>query len=165
MPTLPCPESEELKAIVALQCSRRGKILKAIELLLETVLKKNGYKTNICKVSFDVRMWQDVTAGQTPAVFTIDGPVDFVRHASRVRFATWQIGLFGVVKELNFFEFEDFIGDLKEMLETNSVLLGTVNKIEVANILTDNQLFSQKDGTHLFNIETQAEFKWCHGDR
>lgn len=166
MPVIPCdPDLLAIKDEVAKQCNRRGKILKALELVLKTIEKSNGYKTTVETVSFDVRMWNELEEAQTPSIFIVDGVAAVKRMAGKTRIYTWIIDLFGTFKETDIFTFEEFLADIKQCLEDNTSLAGTVSKVEVNNIRTDNQLFSGKDGTHLYNMEIQAEYCQAHADR
>jgi len=133
--------------------------------VLKTISIANGYKSNIKLVSFDVQLWRDLQESQTPSCFIVDGFDARKRQAGKTRFVTWVMDLFGTYKQTDIFSFEEFLADIQQCLEDNAVLAGTVSKVEVNGIRTDNQLFSGRDGTHLYNIEIQAEFCKAHGDR
>jgi len=144
--------------------SRRAKILTALHGILELVKKSNGYNHTLQNVSFDVRGWDTVVEAETPIVFIVDDKTSSIkRHAGRQREYIWQIRLFGIVKERTLVEFEEIITDIEECIENNYTLAGTVSKVEINQVVTDNQLFSEKDGTHLFEIEIAAEYIRCHG--
>lgn len=145
--------------------SRRAKILKALEQILSLVKKANGYTHTLQNVTFDVRAWDDVVEAETPIVFIIDDKTNSIkRHAGRSREYVWCIKLFGIVKEKSMIDFEEIIADIEDCIENNYTLAGTVSKCEVDQVVTDNQMFSEKDGTHLFEIQLSAEYIRCHGN-
>lgn len=146
-------------------CSRRMKILEAVKGILNQITKTNGFCHDIDEASFDVNAWRDRLEGDTPAVFVVDdGTPSIVRMAGRQRQYKWKVLLFGVVKGMDIYEFEAHVADVQECVELNGYLGGLASKIEVNNILTDNQLFSEKEDTHLYELELQIEYIQCHGD-
>jgi len=145
--------------------SRRAKILTALFEILKLVKVSNGYTHTLQNVSFDVRGWDTVIEAECPMIFIVDDKTTGIkRHAGRQREYVWQIRLFGIVKERTLIEFEEIITDIEDCIENNYTLAGTVSKAEVNQVVTDNQLFSEKDGTHLFEIEVSAEYIRCHGN-
>ena len=134
--------------------SRRLRILKALQCVLDTITENNGYCHDICEASFDVNAWRDRLEGDTPVIFIVDDKVNNIqRMAGRQRQYRWKVILFGVVKGFDMDEFEQHIADVQECLEDNGALGGIASQIEVDAIRTDNQLFSEKEDTHLYEME------------
>ncbi len=137
----------------------------ALQSMLQLVKKANGYNHTVQNVSFDVRGWDDVIEAETPIIFIVDDRTENIkRYAGRGREYVWNIRLFGIVKERTFIEFEEIITDIEKCIEDNQQLVGLISKMEVDQVVTDNQLFSEKDGTHLFEIEVKVEYIRCLGD-
>jgi len=132
--------------------------------ILETITKANGYSANIDEVSFDVKSWRDRTSERTPVIYIVDSDTQVTRHAGKTRLYTWRVLLFGMVKEEEIDTFEEFLADIQECVELNGWLGGIVAKSEVNNIITDNQLFSETEQTHLFEMQIQLEYCQPHGD-
>ena len=165
MPQATLEQSNVIAAKIENIKSRRGKILVALKEYLSLIKKSNGYNHTIQNVSFDVRAWDTVVEAECPIIFVIDDKTDSIkRHAGKMREYIWQVRLFGIVKERTLIEFEEIITDIEECIESNFNLAGTVSKTEVNQIITDNQLFSEKDGTHLFEIQLGVEYIRCHGN-
>jgi hypothetical protein len=162
MADLTVPEWQSIQAAVAPLKSRRMKIIKSLQLILETITTTRGYSQNVKGVRFDTKSWKDVSAPETPTIWIIDDMVQIVRHAGKQREYTWTIKLFGVVKESTLEEFEEFIADVEQCIEDNCHLAGTVNKAEIQQVVTDNQLFDNTN-TRLFEIDVQCEYIRCHG--
>lgn len=141
--------------------SRRLRILKALEGVLNTIKKEDGYTNTVNLVTFDSKSWRDMAAPQTPSIFIIDDIVQIVRHAGKTREYVWTVRLFGVVKEFTLEEFEEHIADVEECIEQNSHLAGIVNKCEIQNVITDNQLFDNTNN-RLYEMELRVEFIRCH---
>lgn len=141
--------------------SRRLRILKALEGVLNTIKKEDGYTNTVNLVTFDSKSWRDMAAPQTPSIFIIDDIVQITRHAAKTREYVWTVRLFGVVKEFTLEEFEEHIADVEECIEQNSHLAGIVNKCEVQNVITDNQLFDNTNN-RLYEMELRVEFIRCH---
>lgn len=143
--------------------SRRMKIIKAIQLILMTINTTRGYSTNVAEVRLDSKSWKDLSSPETPAIFIIDDVVQIERHAGKTREYEWTVRLFGVLKEYTLEQFEEFIADVEHCIEQNSHLAGTVNKCEVQQVVTDNQMFDNTD-TRLFEIQLKCEYIRCHGN-
>lgn len=160
MPAIPIPTVQQIQADLATMPSKRARLLKGLEYLFKSVTKGNGYIVGAENVSFDVKGWRDLPADQTPVVYLIDGVTLPVRHAGCVREYVWDIEVFGCVKDKDIWTFESFISDLEQAIDDNNTLFGEVNKMEVENILTDNQLFSQiqENGAQLFSMIVKLEF-------
>lgn len=163
MSDLTQPEWDALQAKVNVFKSRRMKIIKAIQGILQTITISRGYSRNVCDVRTDAKSWRDVSAPETPVIFIIDDMVQIVRHAGKTREYVWTVRLFGVMKETTLEEFEEFIADVEQCIEDNSHLVGMVNKCEIQQVITDNQLFDNTD-TRLFEIELRCEYIRCHGN-
>lgn len=157
------PEWDSIIAQVNVYKSRRMKIIKAVQLILGTINTSRGYSTNVAEVRTDTKSWKDISAPETPAIFIVDDIVQIVRHAGKTREYVWTVRLFGVLKEYTLPQFEEFIADVEECIEVNSHLAGTVNKCEVQQVITDNQMFDNTD-TRLFEIELRCEFIRCYGN-
>ena len=119
---------------------------------------------DVCDVTFNVHSWNSVLESETPKLFIVDDAADVERQAGKTRFYTWKVLIFGVVKDREMDEFEQHLADVQECLEINGYLGGLVNKIEVNTIRTDNQLFSEKELTHLYEMGIQIEYVQCWGD-
>lgn len=156
-------EYDEIQAYCNQFKSRRLRIIKAITKILETITKDRGYTRDIQEVHLDNKSWRDISAPNTPAVFIVDDMVQIERHAGKTREYVWTVRLFGVMKEQSLDEFEEFIADIEQCIEDNSHLCGMVNKCEIQQVITDNQLFDNTD-TRLFEIELRCEFIRCHGN-
>jgi hypothetical protein len=135
--------------------SKRIRVLEALRLILATITKDNGYLTDVMEVSYDVKSWRDKSVGQTPVIYLVDDTTFLVTHAGCIREYQWMVRLFGVIRERTIIEFEQFMADVEEAIYDNNTLFGQANLMRVENISTDNQLFSEIDGTHLFEMETK----------
>lgn len=165
---MPCLSKAIMDGIVASTAnfnSRRMKILEAIKGILNQITIINGFSYDIDEASFDVNAWRDRLEGDTPAIFVVDDSTPSItRMAGKQRQYKWKVLLFGVVKGMDIYQFEDHLADVQECVELNGYLGGLVSKIEINNIITDNQLFSEKEDTHLYEIELQVEYIQCHGN-
>ena len=162
MADLTQPEWDSIQAECNVFKSRRMRILKAIQLILKTITTDRGYSMNVSDVTMDSKSWKDVSAPETPVIYIIDDMVQIERHAGKTREYVWTVRLFGVLKETSLEQFEEFIADVEQCIEDNSHLAGMVNKAEIQQVLTDNQLFDNTN-TRLFEIELRCEFIRCHG--
>lgn len=160
MSQISIPEVQQIQTLLAQMPSKRARILKGLELLLKTVNKDNGYVVGLTNVSFNVKGWRDLPADQTPVAYIVDSNTILVRHAGCVREYIWDIEVFGCVKDKDIWDFENCIADVEQSIYDNNTLFGEVNKMEVENILTDNQLFSQvqDNGAQLFSMVVKMEF-------
>lgn len=155
---------EILDAVAGLK-SRRMRILEALRLMLETITKTNGYCHDICEAKYDVNGWRDSLEGDTPVIYVVDERVNKIeRMAGKQRQYYWKVILFGVVKGFDIFEFEQHIADVQSLIEDNIGLPPLFSQIEVDAIRTDNQLFSEKEDTHLYEIELEIRYIQCLGD-
>ena len=156
-------EWDEIAAKISTYRSRRLKILKAIQAILSTITESRGYSRTVVDVRTDAKSWRDVSEPETPVIFLIDDLVQIVRYAGKTRAYTWTVRAFGVLKETTLEEFEEFIADVEQCIEDNSHLAGTVNKCEIQQVITDNQLFDNTN-TRLFEIELRCEYIRCQGN-
>jgi hypothetical protein len=156
---------QEIKDSVAGLKSRRMKILESLRQVLETITEKNGYCHDIDEASFNVNAWRDRLEGDTPVIYIVDDKANNIqRMAGKQRQISWKVILFGIVKGFDIFEFEQHIADVQECLEDNGFLCGEVSQIEVDAIRTDNQLFSEKEDTHLYEMDLDIRYIQCHGN-
>lgn len=160
---IPINQLEDINAMANTFKSRRLKILKALEATLNTIKKEDGYSNTVNLVTFDTKSWRDMAAPQTPSIFIIDDIVQIVRFAGKTREYVWTVRLFGVVKEFTLEEFEEHIADVEECIEDNNHLAGIVNKCEIQNVITDNQLF-ENTNNRLYEMELRVEFIRCLGN-
>lgn len=165
MPLATNEQQMQIQARIEDYRSRRAKIMVAIKEYLKLITKANGYSHSIQNVTFDVRSWDTVIESETPIIFVVDDKTtDIVRHVGKTREYTWMIKLFGIVKNKTLVEFEEVLSDIEECLENNFNLGGVVSKVEIDQIVTDNQMFSEKEDTHLFDMELSVEYIRCHGN-
>ena len=141
---MPCIDPNELKQFaddVSTCKSRRMRALLVLQKVLETIKTSNGYTATVDEVTFDVKSWRDRTSERTPVIYIVDSDSHVTRHAGKTRFYKWNVLLFGMVKEEDIKTFEEFLADIQECVELNGWLGGIVNKCEVNNIITDNNLY------------------------
>jgi len=160
MAALTIPEVQAIQAQLATMQSKRVRLMKGLEALLKTITTAKGYTTNVESVSFDVKSWRDLPADQTPVIYIVDGSTQITRHAGCIREYVWKIELFGCVKDKDFISFEEFISDVEQCIYDNRSLFGEVNKMEIVDIVTDNQLFSEinGNGSRLYSMFVDLEF-------
>jgi hypothetical protein len=154
-------EWEAINQKIAPIKSRRMKILIALQEILSTITTSRGYTDTVMDVRMDAKSWKDVSAPETPLIYIMDDIVQITRHAGKTREYVWTIRLFGVSKEKTLRDFEEFIADIEQCIEDNSHLCGTVNKCEINQVITDNQMFDNTD-TRLFEVELRCEYIRCH---
>lgn len=165
MPSVTPAKCQEIEDSVAGLKSRRMKILESLRQVLNTITVANGYCHDICEASFDVNGWQDRLEGDTPVIFVVDDKVNRIeRMAGRQRQYYWRVLLFGVVKGFDIYEFEQHIADVQQCIEDNTTICCSVSQTEIDSITTDNQLFSIKEDTHLYEITLEIRYIQCHGD-
>jgi len=138
--------------------SKRARIMEGLRLILETITTVNGYTENVCEVTYEVKGWKDKSEDQTPVLYIIDDATTITRHAGCVREYVWQIRIYGVYRQGDILKLEEFISDVEQCVYDNNTLASEVNKCEVTQITTDNQLFSVQNQTHLFEMIVSAEY-------
>jgi len=158
MAQLTFPEIEAIQTYLAPITSKRARIMEAMRKLLETITVEKGYTVDVKEVSYNVKSWRDKTTAQCPVIYIVDNTTQITRHAGCVREYKWTLALFGVCREMDIVDFEKFLSDLETCLNDNNNLFGEINKMEVDEITTDNQLFSGLDGTHLFEFSVGVEY-------
>ncbi len=145
--------------------SRRGKILKNLQLQLETITEDNGYTTTVQKVTTAVKNWNDTAEAECPVIYIIDENTQYTYHAGKLTERVWTIGLYGVMKNKSQTEMEEFISDIEECLNKNQRLAFPENQpisySRIKNIITDNQLFSEIEGSQLFKITVDLTYTAC----
>lgn len=162
MPQIDITKVQEIQTEVNAINSYRGRILRAMQLVLETITKSNGYGTTVEEVSFDVKEWRKRINFNCPVIYIIDDVTQTIRGVGGTREKSWIIRLFGVHKEAEYiWEFEEFISDIEQCLHDNQTLCGQVAKVEVGDITTDNQLFSEISQNRLFEMEVEVMFTRC----
>ncbi len=164
MATLTPAEVTTIQTEIEPIASKRARLLLAMKRLLETIKSSRGYNTDVTEVSFDIRGWQAKSTPETPIIYIIDDTTDIKRHAGSIREHKWIIRLFGVVREMDFIAFEKFISDVEEALKDNNTLFGQCNMMEVIEISTDNQFFSELTGNHLYEIVVEVLFTRKFGE-
>lgn len=147
--------------------SRRANILKNLQRQLETISTENGYAHTVHKVSTHVRNWHDLAVAETPVIFIIDENTTYNYNAGRTLEHEWKIGLYGMMKEKSQYEMEEFISDIEECLFKNVTLSfdgqtpGPISHLRILDIITDNQLFSEIEGSQLFKVTINLRYVGC----
>lgn len=146
--------------------SRRGKILVNLQRQLETILQDNGYSQNVVKVTTNVKNWADTPEAETPIIYIVDEATEYNYHAGKTVERSWVIGLYGVMKNKEQTDLEEFIADVEECLTKNQTLHftdtgGVTSHIRIKEIVTDNQLFSEIEGSQLFKVTLQINYIAC----
>ncbi len=140
---------------------QRMRILKAVQRMLQTITKARGYTASVDEVLFEVNDSRSRSAGRTPVIYIVDNRVREIRHAGRTREMTWNVYLYVIVRDYEIEDFEDFIGDVEECLFDNNTLFGNISKLEIPNIITDQQMFNAIDGVFQAEIELEIEYIRC----
>jgi hypothetical protein len=150
--------------------SRRARILKNLQRQLETITLANGYAQPVYKVTMNVKNWHDTPQAETPTIYIVDDQTRPVYHAGRLVEWEWDIDLYGVMRDKSQLEMEELISDLIDCLFVNITLSfdgvrpGPVAHIRVKNIVTDNQLFSEIEGSQLFKMSITVKYTACVED-
>lgn len=147
--------------------SRRGRIMTNLQRQLQTITKLNGYATDVYGVSFDVRNWHETPEAETPVIYIVDENTTQNYMPGKTLPREWTIGIYGVMRNRTQVEMEELISDIETCLQANQTLSfdgeipGPVAHHRVTNITTDNQLFSQIDGTLLFKLSVTFLYVQC----
>lgn len=146
--------------------SRRGKILVNLQRQLRTILTANGYSRNVVKVTTNVKAWRDTPAPETPILYVIDENTDYRYHAGKLSERTWTVSIFGVMKGKTQEDMEELIADIETCIMRNSTLNfdnsgPIVGYVKVINVVTDNQLFSEIEGSQLFKVTCEIVYTAC----
>ena len=156
--TLTRPEINHFRNQILSLGSKRARIMEALRLILTTIHTKRGYSQTVCEVTYDVKGWDSKSEEQTPVLYIIDDTTSIVRHAGCIREYTQNIRVYGVYRQGDILKFEEFIADVEQCIYDNNTLLSEVNKTEINQITTDNQLFSVQNDTHLFEMVVSVEY-------
>lgn len=144
--------------------SRRGNILRALQRQLESITTGNGYTHTLKTVTTAVKSWSSLTEPECPIVFIIDDETNYKYNPGTLGERSWTIQLMGVMKNETQIDMEELIADIEECLVSNERLrfaddAGQVcNHIRIKNIVTDNQLFSEIEGSQLFKVTLEVNY-------
>lgn len=146
--------------------SRRGKILVNLQRQLETITTENGYSNTVIKVTTKLKNWADTPEAETPIIYIVDETTDYTYHAGKTVERAWIVGLYGVMKNKEQTDLEEFIADVEECLTLNQTLgfpeTGKVaSHMRIQEIVTDNQFFSEIEGSQLFKVTIQINYIAC----
>lgn len=147
--------------------SRRGRILKNLKRQLETITVANGYVNNVQKVTFNARNWAEYPVAETPILFIVDDTTQYAYHAGKLTERTWDLGIYGFMRDKTQEEMEEFISDIEECLVKNITLTfdniypGPVAHMRIKNIITDGQMFAELEGSQLFKMTISVIYTAC----
>lgn len=149
--------------------SRRGKILVNLQKQLETITQANGYSQNVVKVTTAIKNWADTAEAETPIIYIVDESTLYQYRAGTTTERTWTVALYGVMKNKEQTDLEEFIADVEECLTKNVTLTfdelkPVVSHIRIREIVTDNQLFSEIEGSQLFKVTLDIIYIACITD-
>lgn len=144
--------------------SRRARIMESLRLILDTLKISNGYTQDVCEVSYNVKGWKDKAEAETPVIYIIDDTTHIVRHAGCIREYVWTIRLYGLFRQGGIIDLEQWLSNVEQCILDNTSMAGQVNKTEVVQIVTDNQLFSVQNETHLFEMVLNMEYTRKYDD-
>lgn len=156
MAELTIPEVQAIQAQLATIPTRRGRIFKAMELLLSTLTTSRGYNHDVVTVTTDGLPWENLTTGQVPAITIDDFNTELVTHAGQVREYNLIMLVYGVVREMDLYQFEAFITDVEKAIYDNNSLFGQCNLMRVKNIMTDANFNARIDGTRVFQCMVEC---------
>lgn len=137
--------------------SKRAQILNNLQRQLLTILAVNGYSRDVQDVSFNVKTWTQVPEANTPVLYIIDEDEKRTYHPGKLIEVEWNVALYGVMKNQTQLDMEEFISDIETCLFSNLTLRFSdtgpvINHFRINSIMTDNQFFSEIDGSQLFKI-------------
>lgn len=146
--------------------SRRARILVNLQRQLDTILKTNGYATDVFKVTTHVQSWSATPAAECPVIYIVDEKTRYVYGPTKTIEKEWDIGLFGVMKDRTQLEMEELVADIEECLFKNVTLAfdgerGVVSHMRITDIQTDAQLFSEIEGSQLFKMSIVLRYTGC----
>ena len=149
--------------------SRRGKILINLQKQLETITVDNGYANTVCQVTTNVKNWEDTPAANTPVLYIVDEATSYTYHAGKTTERSWTVSLFGVMRNKEQAEMEEFIADIEDCIMKNVTLNfpdtgGVVSHVRIREIVTDAQFFSEIEGSQLFKVTLEINYIACIGD-
>lgn len=147
--------------------SRRARIMVNLQKQLETISIANGYATDIIKVTTAVKNWNDTAEAETPVLYLVDELTNPVYGPSKHMEWEWTIGIYGVMKNKDQIVMEECIADVMECLFKNLTLSfdgerpGPASHMRFGGIVTDNQLFSEIEGSQLFKVPVIIKYTAC----
>lgn len=146
--------------------SRRGKILVNLQRQLESITTGNGYTNTVYKVTTNLKNWSDTPEPETPVIYIVDESTSYTYHAGTTTEREWAVALYGVMKNREQTDLEEFIADVEECLTKNVTLAfdgagPVVSHIRIHEIVTDNQLFSEIEGSQLFKVALTIRYIAC----
>lgn len=146
--------------------SRRGKILVNLQRQLETITVENGYTNTVCKVTTVLKNWSDTPEEFTPIIYIVDEATNYVYHAGKTTEREWDVALYGVMKNKEQTDLEEFISDVEDCIFKNVTLAfedsgPVISHIRITQIFTDNQLFSEIEGSQLFKVMLKIRYIAC----
>lgn len=149
--------------------SRRGRILAALQTQLETITTANSYATNVAKVTTVVHNWHETPEAETPVLYLVDEATHVEYHSSRLTERTWTIAIYGVMKNKTQLEMEELIADIETCLVANPTLSfngerNLISRHRIQSVVTDNQMFSEIEGSQLFKISVDLLYTACLDD-
>lgn len=124
---------------------------------LNTIKIAGGYSRDIVEATTNVKTWTQIPEANTPVIMVVDENSPHTYHAGTYVEITWNIALYGVMKNQSQLDMEEFITDIETCLAANAPLAFTdtgavVSYIRVRDIITDNQLFAEIEGSQLFKV-------------
>lgn len=134
---------------------------------LETISVANGYAQDVIKVTTNVKNWNDTAAAETPILYLIDEDTTPIYNAGKHVEWEWRIGVFGVMKGYDQLTMEELISDVQDCAFRNQTLSfdgerpGPCAQIRIGSIITDNQLFSEIEGSQLFKVMLTIKYTAC----
>lgn len=148
--------------------SRRARIMVNLQKQLETITTENGYTTNVVKVTTAVKNWTDTAEAETPVLYIIDEVTNPIYGPSKHMEWEWTIGIYGVMKNKDQVSMEELIADIMECVFKNQTLYfgeargpGPAAQIRIGGVITDNQLFSEIEGSQLFKVPLIIKYSAC----
>lgn len=150
--------------------SRRGRILENLIAQLQTITTANGYSQNVAEVTMDVRTWGEKPAAECPVIYIVDESTTLNYKPTKTLEMEWQVALFAYMRDQSQIQMEEFVSDIVQCIFKNVTLADTlgnksVSHVRVRNIVTDNQLFSQIEGSQLFKITLDLLYMTCVDQR
>ncbi len=149
--------------------SRRGRIMDALKAQLDTIIKGELYATTCYEVSFNVKNWYQKPEAETPVLYIIDKREARKYGPGKTLEISWFVDIYGFMRGRSQEQMEEFIADIDKCLDLNRTLSfngerGLVNHHRVADIITDNQMFSEIEGSQLFCISLEILYTRCVDD-
>ena len=137
--------------------SKRGKILNNLIRQLQTITPDNGYAQNVVEVTSNVKGWLDKVGAETPVLYIVDDNTVYTYHAGRLTEREWNVSIIGHMRDRLQTDMEELISDIETCLFKNVTLNfpetgATCSHLRITNIITDNQLFSEVEGSQLFRV-------------